>query len=75
MVKHLTAHGNSTALIIDKAILDILRINIKTPLELSTDGKSLIVSPVGSFKRARAFQTALEKVNKAHGKTLKKLSE
>ncbi len=74
MVKHLTAHGNSAALIIDKAILELLHIDTSTPLELTTDGKSLIVSPVGSVKRAQAFRTALEKVNKSHAKTLKKLA-
>ena len=74
MVKHLTTHGNSAALIIDKAILDLLHIDVRTPLELTTDGKSLIVSPVKNIKRAHAFRTALEKVNKKHGKTLKKLA-
>ena len=35
MVKHLTQHGNSTALVIDKAVLELLHITTKTPLELS----------------------------------------
>ena len=74
MVKHLTHHGNSAALVIDKAILELLHINIETPLELSTDGKSLIVSPVTSAKRAQRFRAAMETVNKRHHKTLKKLA-
>jgi len=36
MVKHLTQHGNSKALVIDKAILELLRITLRTPLELVT---------------------------------------
>ena len=75
MVKHLTQHGNSAALIIDKAILEILRITMDTPLELVTDGKNLIVSPVKDAKRERRFRSALEVVNRRHGKTLKALAE
>ncbi len=75
MVKHLTQHGNSAALVIDKALLEILHITVKTPLELATDGKSLIVSPVRDGKRASRFRAALELVNRRHGKTLKALAE
>lgn len=75
MVKHLTQHGNSAALVIDKAILELLHINIKTPLELATDGKNLIVSPVRDAKRVARFQAALRAVNRRHGKIFKALAE
>ncbi len=41
MIKTLTTHGNSAALIIDKPILELLDISSSTPLKLVTDGKSL----------------------------------
>jgi antitoxin component of MazEF toxin-antitoxin module len=75
MVKHLTRHGNSAALIIDKAVLELLHIDIKTPLELATDGKSLIISPLRDAKRASRFRAALEAVNRRHATTLKALAE
>lgn len=75
MTKHLTRHGNSAALIIDKAIMELLHITMRTPLELATDGKSLIVSPVRSAQQARKFRSALSAVNRRHGKTLKALAE
>jgi antitoxin component of MazEF toxin-antitoxin module len=75
MVKHLTQHGNSAALVLDKAVLELLHIDMKTPLELTTDGKSLIISPVTSQRRAVRFREALEAVNRQHGKTLKALAE
>ena len=75
MVKHLTQHGNSTALVIDKAILALLRITIKTPLQLTTDGRNLIISPVRDAKRQSRFRAALEAVNRRHGKTLRALAE
>lgn len=75
MVKHLTRHGNSAALIIDRAVLALLHIGPKTPLELTTDGRNLIVSPVRSAKREERFRAALEAVNRRHAKTLKALAE
>ena len=75
MVKHLTQHGNSTALVIDKAVLELLRITRKTPLELATDGRNLIISPVREGKRETRFRAALEAVNRRHARTLKALAE
>ena len=75
MVKRLTAHGNSAALVIDKPVLELLHITMKTPLELVTDGRNLIISPVRGGKREAQFRTALEAVNRWHGKTLKALAE
>jgi hypothetical protein len=37
MVKFLTKVGNSEAIVIDKAILSILKITSETPLEITTD--------------------------------------
>ena len=43
MIKKLVPHGNSAALIIDKPILDILKVDMDTPLEITTDGKNIII--------------------------------
>ena len=75
MVKHLTPHGNSAALVIDKPVLELLHITMKTPLELATDGRNLIISPVRDEKCAAKFRAALEAINRRHGKTLKALAE
>ncbi len=75
MIKKLVSHGNSAALIIDKPILQLLKVDIDTPFEITTDGKNLIISPVEDAKREKKFRAALEKVNKEHGKTLRKLAE
>jgi antitoxin component of MazEF toxin-antitoxin module len=45
MIKKLVSYGNSAALIIDKPILELLKVDMETPLEISTDGRSLIISP------------------------------
>lgn len=75
MIKTLTAHGNSAALIIDKPILELLNINMNTPLKITTDGKNLIISPIGDMTREEQFKNALAKINAAHEATLRKLAE
>ena len=62
-------------LIIDKPVLRLLRITMDTPLELTTDGRNLIISPVKDARRERQFAKALEKINRRHAKTLKALAE
>ena len=74
MIKTLTVHGNSAALIIDKPVLELLEISIDTPLRISTDGKSLIISPIDSRDRGARFDAALERVNRNHSRTLKNLA-
>lgn len=75
MIKRLTKHGNSLALIIDRALLEILDISADTPLKLRTDGKSLIVSPARHVERRRALRTALKRVNDRHGRALGELAQ
>lgn len=75
MLKKLTKHGNSFALVIDKAILELLRITPKTPLDISTDGRTLVVAPVSEAKKRKRFNTALEKINQRYGDVLKRLAE
>ena len=75
MIKTLTTHGNSAALIIDKPLLAILNIDMDTPLEIVTDGVNLIISPVRDIAQPERVARALKKVNARHGKTLKRLAE
>ena len=75
MIKTLTKHGNSLALVIDRAVLALLDIEADTPLDISTDGEALIVSPVRNEARRKRFGTSLKKVNRKHGRALKRLAE
>ena len=75
IIKKLTPHGNSAALIIDKPLLEILHIDMDTPLELATDGECLIISPVRDPAHHQRVTTALDKINALHGATLKRLAE
>jgi len=75
MIKKLIQHGNSVALVIDKPIMEILRITNETTFELSTDGRNLILSPQIENDQEAAVIKSLEKINKKYGAVLKRLGE
>jgi antitoxin component of MazEF toxin-antitoxin module len=73
MTKTLTKHGNSYALIIDKPILDLLKIDPDTPLNITTDGKCLFVSPSNPARR-RKFDAAVTDTIKKYPNMLRRLA-
>jgi antitoxin component of MazEF toxin-antitoxin module len=77
MIKKLTKHGNSYALVIDRGIMDLLNINEKSALYVTTDGQKLIVSPAGEpgqVKGRKTFEEAVELSLKRYRKAYKKLA-
>ncbi|MHC9062452.1 AbrB/MazE/SpoVT family DNA-binding domain-containing protein [Nitrospira sp. CMX1] len=74
MIKKLTKHGNSLALVIDRGVLELLDIDAETPLSIKTDGKCLIVTPAEGNARQKRFRAALDEGNTRYGKMLKRLA-
>ena len=74
MIKTLTKHGNSLALVIDRPILELLNIQPNTPISISTDGKTLILSPIHGMEREEQLAKIRKKINEKYGSTLKKLA-
>lgn len=75
MTKTLTKHGNSYALVIDRAIMELLKITPETELEISTDGTVLTITPASASPRRGKVKSALERVNARHSKTLRRLAQ
>ena len=75
MTKTLIKHGNSLALVIDKPILEMLHISPETPLELTTNGDALMITPVRDKARQSRLKSSLEKINRKFGRDLKRLAE
>ena len=75
MRKRLTRHGNSVAVVIDKPILELLNIDSESEVELTTDGSSLVISPVVDEEDEARFEAALAKGHKKYGRMLKRLAE
>jgi antitoxin MazE len=75
MIKNLVKHGNSWAIVIDRPILDLLRISPDQPVELSTDGKSMTITPVGVNEDKTRLRAARKKINARYRKAFQKLAE
>ena len=75
MIKKLRKVGNSQAIVLDKSILELLRINSETPLDVSTNGDIILIKPVRDKKKQEQLKKNLEFINKEYGEVLKKLSE
>ena len=75
MVKTLTKHGNSYALVIDKPILELLHVTPETPFEIITDRQCLVLAPVRDPKEEKKFTGALDMVHKRFGRAMKRLAQ
>lgn len=75
MIKTLTKHGNSYAMVIDKPILELLRATPETSFEILTDGRSLVLTPVRDAEEEKKFDQAVAMVHRRFGKAMKKLAE
>jgi antitoxin MazE len=76
MTKRLRAIGNSAGIIIDKPILELLKITPETELDLSTDGERLIITPVRTAAARRAaLARAQARVLRDHDETFRKLAK
>jgi len=74
MIKTLTKHGNSYALIIDKPILKLLHFKFDSELVLTIVDDSLVIRRA-ELSRQEKIDNALEKINEKYGDVLKKLAE
>jgi len=75
MIKKLTKHGNSYAMVIDKPIMELLKATPETPFEIISDGRSLVLTPVRDPEEDKKFEDAVAMVHKRFGNAMKKLAE
>ena len=75
MRKRLTKTGNSLALVLDKPLLDQVGIDANTPLEVSTDGQVILISPVRSRQRTAKLKRVAAEVHRRYGGAFRRLAE
>jgi antitoxin MazE len=75
LVKRLTKHGNSLALVIDRPILEMLGIDEGTTLSIRTDGHRLVITRAQDETRHAAARDAVAHVTKKYSKALKRLAD
>lgn len=75
MVKKLTKTGNSLALVLEKTLLDRAGIDASTPLEVSTDGEVIVISPVRARRRTARVKQIVAAAHRQYGGVFKRLAE
>ena len=75
MVKTLTRLGNSSALIVDKPIMELLDIDNDTPLKITVEGRRLIVEPAAGPERVARFRAAMKKTGAKHAELFRRLAK
>ncbi len=75
MKKKLTRTGNSVALVIDKELLDATGLQAGSTVEVSTDGRVIVIAPPPARKRPPKLEAVLDALDKRYGAVFKKLAE
>lgn len=75
MVKRLTKTGNSLALVLDRPLLEATGIDAETPLEVSTDGDVILISPLRDPERAAKLRAGVESINRRYAGVFRRLAE
>ena len=75
MVKKLTRLGNSSALIVDRALMSLLGIEEDTPLKITIEGKRMIVEAMSPDERAAKFDEAMKRTGKKNAELFRRLAK
>ena len=75
MVKRLTKTGNSLALVLDRRLLELTKIDDKTLLEVSTDGEVIVISPVRRRQRTTTLRKLVVEAHRQYGGVFKRLAD
>ena len=74
MIKTLTKVGNSHAILLDKATLQLVGLNEDDKVDLRIDGDSIILTRVGATASDEAFDRAADEVLSKRSDLLKRLA-
>ncbi len=75
MVKTLIKTGNSLALVLDRPLLEATGIDASTPLEISTDGDVIVISPQRSTKRNHKIRRVVDRMHERYAGVFRRLAE
>ena len=75
MTKKLTRSGNSLALILDKPLLEAAGLDETSVVEVTTSGRAIVITAVPDKKRAAKLDRIIEKLDRNHAGTFKRLAK
>jgi antitoxin component of MazEF toxin-antitoxin module len=75
VIKKLTTSGNSLALVLDRPLLEAAGVDASTPLEISTSGDVILISPVRSAERNAKLRAGVEAMHRRYAGVFARLAE
>lgn len=75
MIKKLTKTGNSMAIVLDRPILEATGIEADTPVEVSTDGDVIVVTPHRNPERTEKLRVSMDEIHRRFGGVFRRLAE
>jgi antitoxin component of MazEF toxin-antitoxin module len=75
MRKKLTRTGNSVAIVLDKSLLEAANLDEDATVEVSTDGRVIVLAPVKNKKDAERFRLAEEWAHATYAGAFKRLAK
>ncbi len=75
MIKHLVSHGNSKALVIDKALLQSAGLNENSAFQITVHPNGLTIQSVSEEATPEEFKKSADKLLKAKHKLWKSLAD
>jgi antitoxin MazE len=75
MIKKLQQLGNSSALVIDRPMMDLMEIDRETPLRITVQGRKMIIEPLSEEERQMHFQKIMKKTGQKNAELFKRLAK
>lgn len=75
MIKKLTRSGNSVALVLDKQLLEAAQLDPEEPVEVSTNGRVIVISPVPSKKAKAEWEEAQSRMHAKFAGAFRRLAK
>lgn len=75
MIKKLTRLGNSSALVIDRPLMQLMDIDNDTELKITVEGRKLTVEPLDKKERAKQFRQIVQKTGRKNAELFRRLAK
>jgi len=75
MIKKLQQLGNSSALVIDRPVMDLMEIDRDTPLRITVEGRKMIIEPLSDAGRQKHFQKIMKRTGVKNAELFKRLAK
>lgn len=75
MIKKLTKTGNSMAIVLDRPLLEATGIEADTPVEVSTDGDVIVITPRRDAERAAKLRESMDEIHRRFGGVFRRLAK